>query len=139
MSWWAGPHGAQLDEAPESALGDLWHGEISRLQTPTGFPAPYLERRSALSHQKQTHRRQADVAMLGVCQPYARQMLLIVPFQLLRQDFCTRCACEVSRLYLRSTFAGIFLGFKEIVVSHEGACLMDEALAASSKLFGMTR
>ena len=45
--------GAQLGEAPESGLGDYWHGEISRLQTPTGFPALYLlERPSALSHQK---------------------------------------------------------------------------------------
>lgn len=31
------------------------------------------------------------------------------------------------------------LASKKVVVSHEGACLMDEALAASSKLFGMTR
>ena len=52
MSWWAGLQGAQLGEA-KSGLGDYWHGEISRLQTPTGFPALYLlERPSALSHQK---------------------------------------------------------------------------------------
>ena len=53
MSWWLGYKAVQLDEAPQSGLGDSWHGEVSRLQTPTGFPALYLlERPSALSHQK---------------------------------------------------------------------------------------
>jgi hypothetical protein len=83
-------------------------------------------------HTKKTnHRRQADVAMRGVCQHYARlNVANFHHFNYRGKIFCTRCGCEVSQLYLRSTFAGIIRGFKEIVVSHEGVYLIDEALAA---------
>ena len=67
-----------------------------------------LERRSALSYQRQTHRRQADVAMLGVCQPYARQMSLTCAISAiaprLLHAMCLRSLATLLTLHVRRYF-----------------------------------